>query len=489
MHAAPARGTRAQTRATAKEAVQPAGQCCPNRRSKAWRAKAQADKQSLPASSDAPHLQSEVASDAGGAASTAVVADSRQHAQPTAAGPAESPPQPEQVFTADRQAPAAEAPKSARAMRAARRDTAGAQLSPPAVPANKSASSLDKRKQCEEASDTAPLPMRPMPTKSQRRQAPSSPVSQQADRQAAAAAQPAGPAPGDMPSHTLSPPDLPSGNAAQADVCPDKLAAGEPQVRPIASAQDPQQCSVAQTSEAAESADAGGAHSHSPQVTQDAAAAVTDAAAAASDGAAPGVLGPRRSGRNHNTTVKAEEAGANLVKQPKLTSDPTDEAPPQQACSPASRGTKRAADQGSDSPAAAVPSAAPSVARKRRRQAVGLASCGALASQRNTRQSARNESADVEFMTQVSTDDGTAMYLDGTPGKRRKAFGSRGRRQADRQNEHGRETRGSAQQPHTASAPSLCLLVKAAERVEAGLPCEAEVENQLCMDNIHACAA
>ena len=260
----------------------------------------------------------------------------------------------------------------------------------------------------------------------------------------------------------------------------DEPAAAMPPAKLLASAQGPEQLPAAQAPEAAAVAAAAAAapdrsycSAKAQGLSQFAAAnhvadADADAAAVSHDIAPPGESPARRSARSRKATEKAAGADgsfAALAKGTKLPLDTVHQAPSQQdrpaACSPAGRGTKRAADLGVSAPSAsAALTMSKSVARKKRRQSAGAAGAD------HRHRKAVNDDDDVEIFTEVHTKPETAMHLGGSIDKV-----SRGVHKTP-------IGRGRAALPHQsqmASVHSLDMLIAAAAEVETGLAPEAEV--------------
>ena len=477
---ASAPSTRVQSTAcTASKAVRPVRRCCRNRRCKACRAKAEADKQSAPA--DTPSSQSDAIPDDKAAVTTAA-ADSIQPAQLEAALTPQQPPEPGRGATPTPADPAA----NARGVCAASRGDARTERMTPS--ASDRLRSTTRKRHHEEESDTEQLPMRPMPAKVQQSTAQTGNASQQADKQIAAVAQPAAQLPVDFPTGSASPAESPSDRASlaaqssdglsPAGVSSDEPAAAVPQAEWPASAQSPEQLPAPQASEtaaalAAAAADRSYCSTKAQGLSQFAAAthvadADADAAAVSLAVVPPGETPARRSARSQKATEKAAAADgsfAALAKGTKLPSDTAHQGSSQQdrpaACSPAGRGTKRAADLGvSDPSAPAALTVSKSVARKKRRQSAGAAGAD------HRHRKAVNDDDDVETFTEVHTKPETAIYLDGNIDKV-----SRGVRKTP-------GGRGSAALPHQsqmASVHSLDVLIAAATEVETGLAPEAEV--------------
>ena len=466
---------RAQSTAcAARGAVQPGRHCCRNRRCKACRAKAEADKQSTPA--DTPSSHSDAIPD-DKAAATTTATDSSHQAQLGAALTPQQPPKPGR----DAEATPADPAAIGRSVRAASRANDSTEGTTPG--ASGRPRSTTRKRHREEESDTEQLPMRPMPARLQQRSAPAGHASQQADNQTAAVAQPAGPVSVDLPTGSAAPAEVSSDRAtlaaqssdglSPAGVSSDEPAAAMPSAKLFAPAQGPEQLPAAQAPEAAAVAAAAPDRSYcsakAQGLTQIAAANhVADAAAVSHDIALPGETPARRSARSRKATEKAAAADgsfAALAKGPKLPSDTAHQAPIQQdrpaACSPAGRGTKRAADVGVSAPSApAALTLSKSVARKKRRQSAGAAGAD------HRHRKAVNDDEDVEIFTEVHTKAETAKHLGGSIDKV-----SRGVRKTP-------GGRGRAALPHQSQMPSvnsLDMLIAAAAEVETGLAPKAEV--------------
>ena len=228
------------TACAAREAVQPAQRYCGNRRCKACRAKAEADRQS--AAADIPSSQSDAIPDDKAAATTAA-ADNSQQTQLEAALTPQQPPESGRDATPVPADPAA----LARSVHAASRGNARTEGTMPGA-SDRPRSTTRKRHQ-EEESDTEQLPMRPMPARIQQSRAPSGYASQQADKQIAAVVQPVAPGPIDFPPGSASPAELSSDRAflaaqsldrlSPAGVSSDERAAAVPQAEWLASSQIP----------------------------------------------------------------------------------------------------------------------------------------------------------------------------------------------------------------------------------------------------------
>ncbi len=471
--------TRAQSRAcVAREAVQPVRHCCSNRRCKACRAKAEADKQSPAAAPAATPCSLSEAIPDDNAAATIRAADSNQQAQLEAATIPQQPPKSGRNATPTAADPAA----SSRSVHAASRANARTEGTTPG--ASDRPRSTTRKRHREEESETEQLPIRPMPARIQQRRAPSGHASQQADKQVAAVAEPAGPVPIELLTGSASPAELSSDRASLAAQSSDRLspagvssdepAAAVPQAELLASPQGPEQLPAAQAHEAAAAApDRRYCSAKAQGLVQFAAAtrvadADADAAAVSHDIALPDDTPARRSARSRKATEKAAGADgsfAAMAKGTKLPLDTAHQAPCQQdrpaACSPAGRGTKRAADFDVSAPSApAVLTMSKSLARKKRRQSAGPA--GADHVHRKT----VSDDDDVEIFTVVHTKPETAMHLGGSIDKVsrgvRKTPGGRGRGALPHQSQ-------------MASVHSLDMLIAAVAEVEAKLAPEAEV--------------
>ena len=445
------------TACAARGAVQPGRHCCRNRRCKACRAKAEADKQSTPADTSSSHSDA-IPGDKLAAITTA--SDSSHQAQ--------QPPKPGRYAEATPADPAA----IGRSVRAASRANASTEGTTPG--ASDRPRSTTRKRHREEESDTEQLPMRPMPARIQQR---NGHASQQADNQTAAVAQPAGPVPVDLPTGSAAPAEVSSDRAtlaaqssdglSPAGVSSDEPAAAMPSAKLFAPAQGPEQLPAAQAPEAAAVAAAAPDRSYCSAKAQGL-THVADAAAVSYDIALPGETLARRSARSRKATEEAAAADgsfAALAKGPKLPADTAHQAPTQQdrpaACSPAGRGTKRAADVGVSAPSApAALTLSKSVARKKRRQSAGAAGAD------HRHRKAVNDDEDVEVFTEVHTKAETAKHLGGSIDKVsrcvRKTPGGRGRAALPHQSQ-------------MASVNSLDMLIAAAAEVETGLAPKAEV--------------